>query len=151
MRRVAERDPAAVVQGGYVQQMLKGGIELIAGVVRDPQFGPLVMAGAGGTQVEVTRDVAFDLAPLSAHQARGLLDQTSAGKLLAGFRGTPPADSDAAVDVIVRLAQIMLDLPEIAEIEVNPLMVMTRGEGAAAVDARVRLVPEARGGHNEQE
>jgi acetyltransferase len=138
MERVAERDPAAVVQGGYVQQMLKGAVELIVGVVRDPQFGPLVMAGTGGTRVEVTRDVAFDLAPLSARQARDLLDQTAAGKLLAGFRGAPPADLDAAVDVIVRLAQIMVDLPEIAEIEINPLMVMTQGGGAAAVDARVR-------------
>jgi acetyltransferase len=139
MERVVEREPAAMVQGGYVQQMLKGAVELIVGVVRDPQFGPLVMAGTGGTRVEVTRDVAFDLAPLSARQARDLLNQTAAGKLLAGFRGAPPADLDAAVDVIVRLAQIMVDLPEIAEIEINPLMVMPQGEGAAAVDARVRV------------
>ena len=139
MRRAAERDPAAVVQGGYVQQMLKGAVELIVGVVRDPQFGPLVMAGTGGTRVEVTRDVAFDLAPLSTRQASDLLEQTSAGKMLAGFRGAPPADRDAAVDVMVRLAQIMFDLPEIAEIEINPLMVMPRGEGAAAVDVRVRV------------
>lgn len=139
MGRVAERAPGAAVQGGYVQQMLKGAVELIVGVVRDPQFGPLVMAGTGGTQVEVTRDVAFDLAPLSARQAHDLLDQTAAGKLLAGFRGAPPADRDAAVEVIVRLAQIMVDLPEIAEIEINPLMVMGHGEGAAAVDARVHV------------
>ena len=139
MRRAAERDPGAVVQGGYVQQMLAGAVELIVGVVRDPQFGPLIMAGTGGTRVEVTRDVAFDLAPLSARQALALLDQTSAGKLLAGFRGAPPADREAAADVIVRLAQIMLDLPEIAEIEINPLMVMPQGQGAAAVDARVRI------------
>ena len=82
-----ERDPRINVAGVYVQQMVKGAVELIVGVVRDPQFGPLVMAGAGGTEVEMKRDVAFELAPLSTKQAKDLLDRTSAGRLLAGFRG----------------------------------------------------------------
>jgi acyl-CoA synthetase (NDP forming) len=118
---------------------VKGVVELIIGVVRDPQFGPLVMVGTGGTQVEVKGDVAFELAPLSAKQARELLDRTSAGKLLAGFRGAPPSDSAAAIDAILRVSQIAMDYPEIQEIEINPLVVMKQGEGATAVDARVRV------------
>jgi acetyltransferase len=133
----------------YVQRMAKGVAELIVGVVRDPQFGPLVMAGTGGTEVELKRDVAFELAPLSARQAAGLLDRTAAGKLLAGFRGRPPADRAAVVDTILRLAQIALDWPEVQEIEINPLIVAEAAQAAGkseagagvAVDARVRVAP----------
>jgi acetyltransferase len=137
--RVVERAPKANIQGAYVQHMVKGQVELIVGVVRDPQFGPLVMAGSGGTHVELTRDVTFELAPLSARQADEMLDRTAAGKLLVGYRGAPPADRKAVVDVILRLAQIAVDWPEISEIEINPLIVMAKGGGASAVDARVRL------------
>lgn len=137
--RVVERAPKANIQGAFVQHMVKGQVELIVGVVRDPQFGPLVMAGSGGTHVELTRDVTFELAPLSARQADEMLDRTAAGKLLGGYRGAPPADRKAVVDVILRLAQIAVDWPEISEIEINPLIVMAKGGGASAVDARVRL------------
>ncbi len=139
MARVRKLAPGAGVQGVYVQHMIAGQAELIVGVVRDAQFGPLVMAGTGGTQVELKRDVAFELAPLNHHQADALLDRTAAGRLLAGFRGAPPADRRAVVDVILRLAQIALDWPAISEIEINPLMVMEKGAGASAVDVRVRL------------
>ncbi|HEC23491.1 MAG TPA: hypothetical protein ENI95_11310, partial [Chloroflexi bacterium] len=80
-----------------------------------------------------------ELAPLTARQADEMLDRTAAGRLLAGYRGAPPADRKAVVDVILRLAQIALDWPQIAEIEINPLVVMREGEGASAVDVRVRL------------
>lgn len=129
----------AVVEGMYVQQMVRGQAELIVGVVRDPQFGPLVMVGAGGVQVELMRDVAFELAPLSRRQAGEMLDKTGAGALLAGYRGTPPADREAVLDTILRLAQIALDCPQVQEIEINPLIVMVQGRGTYAVDARVRL------------
>ncbi len=127
------------IQGAHVQRMVKGLAELIVGVTRDPQFGPLVMAGIGGTEVELRRNVAFELAPLTAKQANDLLDRTPAGRLLDGFRGATPADRSAAANVILRLAQIALDRPEIQEIEVNPLIVMAQGEGALAVDARLRV------------
>lgn len=140
MARVQERAPELRVHGAYVQHMVKGAAELIVGVLRDPQFGPLIMAGAGGIQVELRRDVAFSLAPLTVKQAHNLLDRTSAGALLAGFRGASPADRDAVVDIILRLAQIALDWPEISEMEINPLIVKPVGEGASAVDARVRLL-----------
>jgi acetyltransferase len=139
LQRVRERAPEVRASGVYLQKMLKGAVELIIGVVRDSQFGPLVMAGTGGTGVEVRGDVAFELAPLTTREAHDLLDRTSAGKLLGGFRGAAPADRAAAVDVILRLSQIALDWPGIEEIEVNPLIVMGEGDGAAAVDARVRV------------
>jgi len=129
----------AHIKGAYVQQMVSGEAELIVGVVRDPQFGPLVMAGIGGTQVELKRDVAFALAPLTRLEAEAMLDRTAAGKLLAGFRGQAAGDRAAVVDTILQLAQIALDFPSVTEIEINPLIVRGNGDGVWAVDARVRL------------
>ncbi len=131
--------PDATIEGAFVQQMIPPGVDLIVGTVRDPQFGPLVMVGGGGTLVELLKDVTFELAPLTHAQADAMLDRTVVGKLLAGYRGAPPADRAAVVDVIVRLAQMMHDHPQIAEIEINPLMVMPDGDGVWAVDARARV------------
>lgn len=138
--QVQERAPTlSVIDGVYVQNMVWGQAELIVGAVRDPQFGPLVMAGVGGVQVELKRDVAFELAPLTRQQAGSLLDRTAAGGLLGGFRGAPPADREAAIDAVLRLSQIALDWPQVAEIEINPLIVRQQGEGALAIDVRVRV------------
>jgi len=131
--------PDAAIEGAFVQKMIPPGVDLIVGIVRDAQFGPLVMAGVGGTQVELLRNVAFELAPLTPQQAGALLDRTGAGRLLAGFRGAPPADRAAVIDAIVRLAQLAHDHPDVAEVEINPLMVMAEGAGAWAVDARARV------------
>lgn len=139
VKQASKRAPGIEIKGVYVQRMIRGETELIVGVVRDPQFGPLVMAGIGGTEVELKRDVTFELAPLTREQAEDMLDQTGAGRLLAGFRGSPPADRAAVVDAILHLAQIALDFPQITEIEINPLIVMQAGEGVRAVDARVKL------------
>jgi acetyltransferase len=125
--------------GVYVQQMVEGAVEVIAGVVRDPQFGPLVMVGSGGTQVELLGDVAFELAPLTRRQASEMLERTAVGRLLGGYRGQPAADKEAVIDTLQALAQLALDWPEITEIEVNPLLVRPEGEGAYAVDVRARL------------
>lgn len=121
----------------YVQQMVNGDVEVIVGVVRDPQFGPLVMVGAGGTYVELLADTAFELAPVTAAQAAAMLERTALGKLLAGYRGKPPLDRQAVIAVITALAQLALDNPSIQEIEINPLMVATNG--VYAVDTRVRV------------
>ncbi len=136
-RKLLPKD--ARIQGAYIQKMVKGETELIVGVVRDPQFGPLVMAGVGGTQVELSRDVTFALAPLTRAQAEEMLDQTAAGRLLAGFRGRAPGDRKAVVETILQLAQIALDFPQVLEIEINPLIVMGADQGVWAVDTRVRL------------
>lgn len=131
--------PDDAVSGAWVQKMIPPGVDLIVGMVRDAQFGPLMMAGVGGVLVELKRDVTFELAPLTAAQAGAMLDRTGAGRLLAGFRGAPPADRAAVIDTLVRLAQLACDHPALAEVEINPLIVMPDGGGAWAVDARARL------------
>ena len=131
-------DPMAEVQGVLVQPMAPRGQDVIVGVVRDSQFGPLVMFGSGGVEVEGLQDVAFALAPLSRREAEALIEATWAGRKLSGFRNLPPADRRAVVDVIQRMGQLMLDLPEIAEVEINPLRVLPDGQGALALDARLR-------------
>jgi acetyltransferase len=138
LERVRAAQPDAVVHGVHVQQMIDG-VELIAGVTRDPQFGPLVMVGSGGTAVELTRDVAFELAPLTHKDAAAMLNRTTAGALLGGYRGAPACDRAAVEDIIVRLAQLSLDLPAVSEIEINPVIVRRGRNGAVAVDVRVLL------------
>jgi acetyltransferase len=118
--------------------MLPEGQEVIIGAVQDPQFGALVMFGAGGTDVEGVKDVAFALAPLTRDEADEMLDRTWAGRKLRGFRHLPPADRTAARDALLRLGQLVADHPEIAEVEVNPLRVRADGEGVVAVDVRLR-------------
>jgi acetyltransferase len=131
--------PNAHLEGAHVQRMLPPGQEVIVGVVRDPQFGPLVMFGSGGVEVEGLKDVAFGLAPLTASEIDGMLEKTWAGRKLKGFRSLAPADRAAVRDTLVRLAQLALDCPEISEIEINPLLALPEGQGAAVVDVRVRV------------
>lgn len=130
--------PARVI----VQQMIPGGEDAIVGVVRDAQFGPLVMFGSGGVDVEALRDVAFELAPLNQAEAQAMIDRTIAGRRLAGLRGRPPADREAVVQALLRISQLALDLPEIAEVEINPLRVRSQGGGALALDVRMRVAGE---------
>ncbi|UCC53209.1 MAG: acetate--CoA ligase family protein, partial [Anaerolineaceae bacterium] len=127
----------AEIAGVLVQRMIKGGQEVIAGVTRDAQFGPLVMFGSGGVEVEGLEDVAFALAPLTEAAAQRLLHETWAGKKLAGHRDIPPADRAGALDILIRLGQLACDLPQLVEIEINPLLVL--GAGVSAVDVRARL------------
>ncbi len=131
--------PEARIEGVHVQRMLPPGQEVIVGVVRDPQFGPLVMFGSGGVEVEGLKDVAFGLAPLTAGEAGRMLERTWAGRKLDGFRSLPPADRPAVIDALARLAQLAVDCPEIAEIEINPLRALPTHQGAVAIDVRVRL------------
>jgi acetyltransferase len=135
----AVRNGAETPPGVYVQPMVAEGQDVIVGVVRDPQFGPLVMFGAGGVEVEGRGDVAFALAPLTRSDATHLLDAPWAGRKLRGFRHLPPADRDAVLDVLLRIAQLADDVPQLAEIEINPLRVFPEGDGAIAVDARIRV------------
>lgn len=137
LHRVRAASPAARIKGVHVQKMLQPGQEVICGVVRDAQFGPLLMFGLGGVEVEGLKDVDFALAPLTRCDAEHMLAHTWAGRRLAGYRSLPPGDREAVVDVLVRLGQLAEDFPQIAELEINPLRVMP--EGAAALDARGRL------------
>jgi acetate---CoA ligase (ADP-forming) len=131
--------PNARIDGVHVQRMLPTGQDVIAGVISDTQFGPVAMFGSGGVEVEGLHDVAFALAPLYPHDANRLLEQTWAGRKLAGYRNLPPADRSAACEALARLAQLAADFPELAEIEINPLRVLAEGQGAFALDVRARL------------
>ncbi|MEJ2708757.1 MAG: acetate--CoA ligase family protein [Anaerolineales bacterium] len=133
--------PEAAIDGVYVQQMISAGQEVIVGAVQDPQFGPLIMFGSGGVEVEGLKDVAFALAPVTMEEAENLLESTWAGRKLQGFRNLPPADREAVIDVLVRLAQLASEFPQLIEMEINPLRVLPRGKGVYAVDVRVRLAP----------
>ncbi len=131
--------PEAEVLGAYVQQMVPAGQEVILGAVQDPQFGALAMFGSGGVEVEGLEDVAFALAPVAADEIEYMLGSTWAGKKLKGFRNLPPSDQDAVEDAIIRLAQLAADFPQLAEIEINPLRVLPVGQGAVAVDIRIKV------------
>ena len=137
--RARAAKPSARIEGAHIQRMLPPGQEVIIGSARDDVFGPLMMFGSGGVEVEGLKDVSFDLAPLTEVHAERMLACTWAGRKLKGFRSIPPADAVAVRDVLIRLAQLAHDFPQIAEIEINPLRVLAPGSGAVAVDVRVRL------------
>jgi acetyltransferase len=139
IQRISATHPKAKVEGIHVQRMIPAGQEVIVGTVRDAQFGPLMMFGSGGVEVEGLKDVAFALAPLTQPDAEDMLAKTWAGRKLEGHRNLPPADREAVIDVMYRLAQLAADFPQLAEIEINPLKVLPVGEGVVAVDVRLRL------------
>lgn len=129
--------PEASIFGISIQQMIPQGQEVIIGAIQDAQFGPLVMFGSGGIEVEGLKDVAFALAPVTKEEVDYLLNSTWGGRKLNGYRNIPPADKSGVQDVIYKLAQLAHDLPEIQEIEINPLRVL--GKGVYALDVRARF------------
>jgi len=131
--------PNAAIQGIAVQEMVLGGKEVILGMTRDPQFGPLLMFGLGGIYVEVLKDVAFRVAPIGPDEAEGMIREIRSFPLLRGVRGEKASDLAAVVDALCRLSQLCVDFPEILELDVNPLLVKPEGEGAVAIDARLAL------------
>jgi len=137
VRAAAERIGAPVL----VQPMITGGAELLAGAVQDPVFGPLVAFGPGGVLAELIGQAQFRLAPLTDLDAQELVHAGKAGRLVAGFRGNPPADEDALVDLLLRLARLAAEVPEVAELDLNPVLALAHG--CVAVDARVRVAHQA--------
>ncbi len=127
------------VSGYLVQRMVPGGIEVMVGVTVDPTFGPLVGFGLGGTTVEVLRDVAFRLTPLTDVDAAEQVRAIRGFPLLDGYRGAPPADVAAVEDLLLRTAWLTGVAPEIAEMDLNPVRVFPRGNGLAIVDARIAI------------
>jgi acetate---CoA ligase (ADP-forming) len=126
-----------------VQPFVDSGTELLAGIVQDPMFGPLVAFGAGGAFAELIGEASFRLAPLSDLDADELVHGGKAGRLVAGFRGAPAADSASLAELLVRLGRLAEELPEVAELDLNPVLADPRG--CVAVDARVRVRASARG------
>jgi acyl-CoA synthetase (NDP forming) len=126
-------------EGFLIQRMAPAGLEMIVGVVHDPQFGPVVACGAGGKLVELMRDVSVRLTPFSERDAREMIAELRTYPLLTGYRGGPVYDAAALVDAIVRVGAMVEDLPQIAELDLNPILVHVRG--VVVVDARVRITP----------
>jgi acetyl coenzyme A synthetase (ADP forming)-like protein len=125
-----------------VQAYVSGGAELLAGIVQDPVFGPLVAFGPGGVLAELIGDATFRLAPLGDVDAKELVLEGKAGRLVRGFRGAPAADDAALVDLLQRLSALAEDLPEVAELDLNPVIALPAG--CVAVDARIRVQPAER-------
>ena len=141
--RIAALRPDARLAGFTVQAMARRphALELIVGLTTDPVFGPVVLFGQGGVAVEANADQSIGLPPLNRVLARDMIGRTRVARLLAGFRDHPPADLDALADVLVRVGQMAADLPELCELDINPLL--ADSTGVLALDARMRLSPAA--------
>ena len=137
--RIPKKMPDADIHGVLVQEMCTGGMEVILGMNRDPHFGPLLMFGMGGVTVEVLKDVAFYLAPITAEEARDMLSRTKAYQLLEGVRGQEGVDISAIAEGIQRLSQLVTAFPEIQEMDINPFVVGPEGTTPVAVDARISV------------
>jgi len=134
---VKKKVPNARIVGILVQEMAPSSTEVIVGATKDPQFGPAVMFGLGGIFVEVLRDVAFRIAPLSEEEAKEMITEVKGYPLLRGFRGQPPADIDALIKILVNTSKLVMEHLEIKELDLNPIMVYEKG--AKTVDARIIL------------
>lgn len=131
--------PDVEIWGCLVQQQARGGREVIVGMNRDPQFGPLVMFGLGGIYVEVLKDVSFRIAPFSRQEADEMVREIRSFDLLRGIRGQARAHIEAVVDTLLKVSQLVTDFPDIVEMDINPLMVFEEGQGVMAIDMRLIL------------
>jgi acetyltransferase len=152
LERVRTAYPTARLDGFLIQPMVsrRGATELLVGLSEDPVFGPLVAFGQGGIAVEVVHDTSLELPPLNPLLARRLMARTGVWDLLRGYRGKPPADLDAIVEILIRLGQLAADHPEIQELDINPLLADVAG--AVALDARIRIASaQSRGASSDWE
>ncbi len=137
MASVKAEFPSAIIEGVSVQQMARPGVEVIVGMFKDPQFGPVIMFGLGGIFVEVLNDVAFRLIPIEKRDAEEMLEEIKGKALLNGYRGQEPANKDALMDVLLKVSALVEKMPEIKELDLNP--VFAYKDSAVAVDARIVL------------
>jgi acetyltransferase len=131
--------PGALIWGCLVQEMIPQGMEILIGMNRDPQFGPLVTFGMGGIYVETLKDVTFRVAPFDRANAEAMLGEIRSAALLNGVRGARPIDKAALVDTLLKISQLVTDFPQIVELDINPLMTYEEGRGAVALDMRLVL------------
>jgi len=134
---VKKHKPDARINGVLVQEMAPTSTEVIVGATKDPQFGPALMFGLGGIYVEVLKDVAFRIAPLTKSDAREMVTEVKAYPILRGYRGQPPTDIDAIVQILLNTSRLVMENQEIKELDLNPIMVYEKG--AKTVDARIIL------------
>ncbi len=126
-----------------IQKMVSNGVEVIVGSKYDPDFGPVILFGLGGIFAEVLRDVAIRTAPVSEKQAIEMINQIRGSALLKGFRGQPPADVQTLIRILMTFSRILIDYPEVYELEINPLLVLGKGQGCIVVDGRIRFTQVA--------
>ena len=137
-RRLASASGEAAADGMLVQPMYNG-VEFMIGATRDPQLGPLVAFGLGGTRVEILGDICFRLAPLTDRDVQEMVKSIRGYPLLCGYRGQPPLDIRAIEEVLLRVSRLMVELSEVMELDLNPVMALPAGDGAKIVDARIRV------------
>jgi len=128
------------MQGVVVQEMITRGIEVIVGVTQDPSFGPLVLFGMGGIYAELFKDVLFRIHPLTDVDAQEMIRSVKTYQLLKGWRGSEPSDIEALEELLLRISAMVEDLPQIAELDLNPVKSLERNNGYVVVDARIMLV-----------
>ena len=141
MLRINKLAPNAIIGGIYVEKMAEKGLEVIIGMTRDPQFGPMLMFGLGGIFVEVMKDVTFHLAPITENEAAQMLQSTRSYELLQGKRGLKEVDMHAIAVALQRISQLTTDFPQILDLEINPLIVGEMGNEPVVVDARMTFAP----------
>jgi acetyl coenzyme A synthetase (ADP forming)-like protein len=125
--------------GVSIQQMIPGGIETIVGVTQDPSFGPLMMFGSGGIYAELIKDVTMKIHPITDLDAGEMINSLKMSKLFEGYRGSAPSDTEAIKNLLLRVSAMIEDIPEIAEMDLNPVNVMPKGQGYRVIDARIKL------------
>jgi acetate---CoA ligase (ADP-forming) len=127
------------MDGVLVQPMIVDGIEVMVGMTQDPLFGPLIGFGLGGIHVEILKDVCFRVTPLTDHDAAEMVRAIKGYRLLEGYRGAPPSDIPAIEDLLLRVARLIEEVPEISELDLNPVMALPPGRGCQIIDARIRV------------
>jgi acetyl coenzyme A synthetase (ADP forming)-like protein len=137
--RLAKQNQVEAMDGVVIQPMMSGGVEVMVGVTQDPLFGPLIAFGLGGVHVEILADVRFCITPLTDRDAAEMVRSIHGYKLLQGYRGHPPADVEAIEEMLLRLSRLVEELPEINEIDLNPVFALPPGQGCRIVDARLRV------------
>jgi acetyl coenzyme A synthetase (ADP forming)-like protein len=137
--RLAERDSLQAMEGVLVQPMVHGGLEVMVGVTTDPSFGPLLAFGLGGIHVEILRDVCFRVTPLTDRDASEMVREIRGFRLLEGYRGHPPADVKALEEILLRISLLVEEVPDISELDLNPIFALTPGQGCQIVDARIAV------------
>jgi acyl-CoA synthetase (NDP forming) len=138
-KRLAQAGRRAEMEGVLVQPMISGGVELMIGVTQDPVFGPLIGFGLGGIHVEILKDVCFRVTPITDRDAAEMVRAIKGYRLLEGYRGHPAADIPAIENLLLRIARLVEEIPQIAELDLNPVIALPPGRGCQIVDARIRI------------
>ena len=141
-KRLTQDGRGEVMEGVLVQPMISGGVELMIGVTQDPSFGPLIGFGLGGIHVEILKDVCFRITPMTDRDAKEMVRSIKGYRLLEGYRGHPPADIEAIENLLLRVSRLVEEVPEISELDLNPVIALPPGRGCLIVDARIFLKAE---------